>query len=138
LQTGDKSLAETVTDHRRRRRVDPELALTGTFLTRARVEDIKRWQADAELRGITFSAWVRLALDEAPRRFPPNPRREPSVAGPRGREKDAVVDAGRETAVPSGRFEHLREQARTMAVREGKCTADVSRGTRCKLCGEVH
>lgn len=28
--------------------------------------------------------------------------------------------------------------ARTLASRDGKCGADVARGTKCKLCGSVH
>lgn len=32
----------------------------------------------------------------------------------------------------------MRQQARNLALRDGKCSADVARGTKCKLCGKVH
>lgn len=31
-----------------------------------------------------------------------------------------------------------REAAAYLALRDGKCSADVAQGTKCKLCGEVH
>ena len=126
---------------RRGRRVSP-LAKRGRVELRGTDEDIERWFTDAENRGLDFSQWARLCLDSGPMRFP-EPTPGAPVDRPRGRGEEVEVAAGREGTVDSGResrlqFESLREQARDMAVREGRCTADVARGTRCKLCGKVH
>jgi hypothetical protein len=123
------------------------------FQFRCLEADDIRWRADAERAGMTYSEWIRHCLNYGGGRKahvkPVTPARKPEVIeGPKGREEEVTVavPAGREPApsqlpprtLESGGFMRLRETARDLAEKNGKCTADVARGTRCKLCGKIH
>lgn len=116
--------------------------MDGIFATRAFKKDIVRWKREAKARGMRFGVWVRMALDEQAMRGDPrgNPvARTPevvgSVGGGRVEEVRATV-AGPVRSLDS--FERGRELARELAQKDGRCTADVTKGVRCRLCGKIH
>lgn len=115
-----------------------------TYLLRLSEADYVRWRADAARRGLKFSEWIRQALNEGSgravkERKPASPPvREPEAASVGvGPIEQVAIPAGRAVPSPQG-FTALRAQAQDLAARSGKCTADVARGTRCKLCGKIH
>lgn len=120
-----------------------------TYLLRMTEADYVRWRADAERRGKNFADWVRESLNLAAGRVPvvskepAPPAREPEVTPDTpAREPDAVPAPGlggvSRLQSPPGGFVRMRETAKELAARSGKCSADVARGTRCKLCGKIH
>jgi hypothetical protein len=116
--------------------------LDGIFATRAYEKDIRRWKREAKARGMRYGVWVRLALDEACKRGDPraNPvARAPEVVGVVGggrTEETRVAVAGPVRSLDS--YERGRDVARELAQKEGRCTADVTKGVRCRLCGKTH
>lgn len=98
------------------------------------------WRAAAARQGLTFAGYIRLCLTTQgarplPVHQPPVARVEGSVSAGRA---EPQVAKGRVATVDSSEFRRVREEAREMALRDGKCTADVSKGMRCKLCGKIH
>jgi hypothetical protein len=119
--------------------------MTKSYLFQMTDEENESFRADAKRRGLSFADWLRVCLTEQAGRQPvvfalpvkeqPAPKPEPAPVTP-ARIPVAHVGGGRIEGVSS--FTQAREAARDLAQRSGKCTADVARGTRCKLCGEVH
>lgn len=110
----------------------------------APLEDVVRAKALAARAGMSFSAWLREAMFEKAKRDQgerpqaaeanrPRPAGSVPAVPVRAMESAGV---GRLGEVSSAEFE--RERARMLAVRTGRCTADTARGSRCKLCGEIH
>lgn len=108
---------------------------------RASEMDYIRWRADA-LRGgsQSFGEWARKCLNEAGGRLPAERVEEKTErAYPYFvRDKVAKVGSGRVKTVESSAFEQGQATARALAQRAGRCTADVERGVRCRLCGKHH
>lgn len=111
----------------------------------AGLKDVIRWKADAKRQGKTFSAWVRECLNAGGKRL----NGEKGVAGQQNKPRIATtpvpevrtmteVGTGRLGTVSSSQVEVERQRARELAQRTGKCTADVERGVRCRLCGKLH
>lgn len=127
----------------------------GREVFRASDQDGIRWRADAARAGMNYSEWIRFCLNRMSGRDLNAVLGKPS---PKARQPEAVeVNAGaverhagvgreappsqlppRALESPTGGFVRMRETARDLAGRTGKCTADVARGTRCKLCGKIH
>jgi hypothetical protein len=129
---------------------------------RCYVADDIRWRADAARAGMDYSSWIRHCLNYGGGRKaqvkPVTPARQPEVIEePTGRAADVTpeVPARQErvavavvrepppsqlppSALESGGFMRMRETAKGLAQTNGKCTADVARGTRCKLCAKIH
>jgi hypothetical protein len=61
--------------------------------------------------------------------------RKPAPAGP---GTVAQVDSSRSVSADRPVAHDVHAAARQLASRNGKCGADVARGTKCKLCGKVH
>lgn len=91
---------------------------------RADPEDYERWKRDARNKGMSFGEHVRQLLNHA------------GVTAVR--EPPSSVAVPPQARLPSAPVGAARVSARDMAVRGGKCSADVAFGSRCKLCGEVH
>jgi hypothetical protein len=117
--------------------------------------DAIRWRADAARANMNYSEWIRFCLNRMSGRDLDAVLRKPA---PKARVSEAPVEAAREPeaasdAVGLGRtsqatslplesrptgFVRMQEQARDLAQKNGRCSADVSRGARCKLCGKIH
>jgi hypothetical protein len=113
---------------------------------RVPLEDFVRCAALAAREGVSFNSWVCGAMMERAKReqvvrasVVENVPRVPSTPERVVRE-GAVVSAGvgRLGTVSSADLELQRVRARDLAQRSGKCTADVERGVRCRLCGKMH
>lgn len=107
--------------------------------------DFVRYAAMAAREGESFNAWVGQAMFEKAKREQGEKRvadvqNVPKAATTPGRQVrvETTAGVGRLGEVSSESFEANRERARLMAERSGRCTADVARGSRCKLCGQVH
>lgn len=109
---------------------------------RAPLADVVRWKADAVRAGMSFSGWVRFCLDVGGKRLgePGGNKPKQATTPERAVREEAVVSAGvgRLGTVSSSEVGRERERARELARRSGKCTADVERGVRCRLCGMKH
>lgn len=117
--------------------------LTTQFLTRAEPGQIIRWKADAARAGETnFSAYVRQALDERGKRVPVREPEKPAgavEAVERVAVRTVAAPSGvRVGAVQSSDVEQQRQRARELAQKDGRCTADTTKGVRCRLCGKIH
>jgi hypothetical protein len=110
--------------------------------------DFVRFAALAERAGVSFNHWVLEAMIEKAKRengergivvSDQNRVRIPLTPGRVVREEgEASSGVGRVGAVSSADLELQRRRARDLAQRSGKCTADVERGVRCRLCGKMH
>lgn len=109
---------------------------TRRILIQAEPREVDRWIHDAESRGLSFAAWARICLNKQAHNFPVLPD-APAPKAPPAREAEVVASSGRVSDVPFNPVEE-RERARVLAVQNGRCTADVPQGVRCKLCGAVH
>lgn len=113
-------------------------------MLRMELADYVRWAAAAARGGRTLAEFCREAMNEKAKRE----NGERGVAPVQNRPQDGPVSApvrtvsaagvGRLDGVSSGEFVSDRERARMLAARDGRCTADTTRGSRCKLCGQVH
>lgn len=115
------------------------------FLLRMSLADFVRFSELAGLSGRSFAAWCREALLEKAKRecgergvsvSGQNRVRVPLTPGRVVREPGVSGGVGR--LVSSAEADGLRLRARDLAQRSGKCTADVERGVRCRLCGMMH
>lgn len=112
----------------------------GSFIFRCSETDLLRWKADAERAGMSMGAWIRHCLNKVGGRIPiakVEVAEREQVEQPRQREA-VEVGMGRVGAVQSSDVEQERQRARALAQRHGRCTADVTRGVRCRLCGKMH
>lgn len=89
-----------------------------SYLLKAEHEEMGLWRMSAQGYP-SFAAWLRDAAREKC-----------------GRDGSGV---GQRTVVSSDAVEAVRrEQAQRMLNESGRCTADVARGTRCRICREYH
>lgn len=128
--------------------------MSKTYLLRMTPQELVRWKADAARRDLSLAEWIRMCLNDGAGRDPevayqriseskrkPErgiPEKEPVILAPPARTEEAIVGRGRFRALDSLAVEAERERARELALKQGRCTADVASGTRCKLCGRVH
>jgi hypothetical protein len=92
-----------------------------------------------------YSEYIRFALDRMSGRVPVTvyepqapPAREKVVGEVSPGRVESVPEVGKGRLPGLDSYAQVREAARDLAQREGRCTADVARGTRCKLCSKVH
>lgn len=111
-----------------------------SYLFRMSQADYVRWRADAYRQGKKLSEWMRECLNAGGGRIQPA-RAEPAVKERPTeplREPGEPVAVGRLGTVQSSSFETERQRARELAQENGKCTADVTKGVRCRLCSKYH
>lgn len=106
--------------------------------------DFVRFAALAARDGVSFNEWVVGALMERAKRV----NGEKAVAPVQNKPSQGMTPArqvrvttagvGRLGTLESEEIERQRQAARDLAQRSGKCTADVERGVRCRLCGKMH
>jgi hypothetical protein len=101
-------------------------------LFRVNSEDYEAWREDARGRGMNMQEWGRAAMNLFA-------GRSVRIAG----GEVILKPTGERVAAPvSVRLgfdpEAERQRARDLAAVTGKCTADVERGVRCRLCQKIH
>lgn len=119
------------------------------YALRLSEEEMRRYRADAKRAKRSFADHVRHCLEVVSRSPASHPRGADSAGVGKARvspTRQVRVDDLQErpstvrvTEVPSAMsFAEERDRARDLAQSMGRCTADVGKGLRCRLCGKIH